>query len=468
MDANETAGRRSSRSTGRTCARSPTGCSARSSEADDAVQEAWLRLSRAGRDGVDNLGGWLTTVVARVCLDMLRSRERAPRGAARRPHVPDPVVGRDDGADPEQRGRAGRLGRAGAAGGAGDADAGRAAGVRAARHVRACRSTRSRRSSAARRPRRGSWPAGRAAGCSGARPPPDADRAASARWSTRSSPRPASGDFEALRRGARPGRRAARRRGPRRAAARRGRRRGGRARAALRAVHAGATERCWSTAPAGLLAREDGRPVGPARGDRRRRPDRRDRRDRRPRAAGSAGRLKQSLITGSVHGAAAFPPIGDHRRRGGRSASQDVTARTTTPIDSTTSVVGTSSVVDRLVDAEQARGRQREHETEQRAAEEQQARHARERQEPAPRDEDATASTSPPMPLSTNRVPSRPPKPANRTRYSGSRAITSNRSALSTCHTSPAGSRRAGRAGMIAISQLLSRRSRPSWIRREA
>ena len=45
------------------------------SEADDAVQEAWLRLSRAGAEGVDNLGGWLTTVVARVCLDMLRSRK---------------------------------------------------------------------------------------------------------------------------------------------------------------------------------------------------------------------------------------------------------------------------------------------------------------------------------------------------------------------------------------------------------
>ncbi|HZQ86578.1 MAG TPA: sigma-70 family RNA polymerase sigma factor, partial [Acidimicrobiales bacterium] len=43
-------------------------------DADDAVQEAWLRLSRAGADGVDNLGGWLTTVVSRVCLDMLRSR----------------------------------------------------------------------------------------------------------------------------------------------------------------------------------------------------------------------------------------------------------------------------------------------------------------------------------------------------------------------------------------------------------
>ena len=43
-------------------------------EADDAVQEAWLRLNRSDTSGVDNLGGWLTTVVARVCLDMLRSR----------------------------------------------------------------------------------------------------------------------------------------------------------------------------------------------------------------------------------------------------------------------------------------------------------------------------------------------------------------------------------------------------------
>src|SRR5215468_7611969 len=46
-----------------------------SSEADDAVQEAWLRLSRSDVSGVDNLAGWLTTVVARVCLDMLRSRK---------------------------------------------------------------------------------------------------------------------------------------------------------------------------------------------------------------------------------------------------------------------------------------------------------------------------------------------------------------------------------------------------------
>ena len=44
------------------------------SEADDAVQEAWLRLGRADADGIENLGGWLTTVVARVCVDMLRAR----------------------------------------------------------------------------------------------------------------------------------------------------------------------------------------------------------------------------------------------------------------------------------------------------------------------------------------------------------------------------------------------------------
>ena len=77
-------------------------------EADDAVQEAWLRLSRSGSGGVENLGGWLTTVVARVCLNMLRSRrsrrEEALEGPLGEPldaRVPDPIVGRPDGADPE-------------------------------------------------------------------------------------------------------------------------------------------------------------------------------------------------------------------------------------------------------------------------------------------------------------------------------------------------------------------------------
>ena len=69
------------------------------SEADDAVQEAWLRLSRADADEIENLGGWLTTVVARVCLNVLRTRKREePLGV----HVPDPIVSSEDGPDPEQ------------------------------------------------------------------------------------------------------------------------------------------------------------------------------------------------------------------------------------------------------------------------------------------------------------------------------------------------------------------------------
>jgi RNA polymerase sigma factor (sigma-70 family) len=71
------------------------------SEADDAVQEAWLRLARADPDGVRNLGGWLTTVVARVCLDQLRSR-RSRREEPRGVHLPDPIVGREDAGDPER------------------------------------------------------------------------------------------------------------------------------------------------------------------------------------------------------------------------------------------------------------------------------------------------------------------------------------------------------------------------------
>jgi len=68
------------------------------SEADDAVQEAWLRFSRAGTDGVENLGGWLTTIVARVCLNMLRSR-KSRREDSLDVHVPDPLVSLDE-ADP--------------------------------------------------------------------------------------------------------------------------------------------------------------------------------------------------------------------------------------------------------------------------------------------------------------------------------------------------------------------------------
>src|SRR5215204_3318854 len=60
-------------------------------EADDAVQDTWLRLSRSGTDAVENLGGWLTTIVARVCLNMLRSRTTR-REEALGVHLPDPVI----------------------------------------------------------------------------------------------------------------------------------------------------------------------------------------------------------------------------------------------------------------------------------------------------------------------------------------------------------------------------------------
>jgi RNA polymerase sigma-70 factor (ECF subfamily) len=73
-------------------------------EADDAVQEAWLRVSRSGTAGVENLGGWLTTIVSRVCLDMLRSRRSRREAPLEEPdvHLPDPIVGREDRIDPEQ------------------------------------------------------------------------------------------------------------------------------------------------------------------------------------------------------------------------------------------------------------------------------------------------------------------------------------------------------------------------------
>jgi RNA polymerase sigma factor (sigma-70 family) len=69
-------------------------------EADDALQESWLRLSRSDPSRIENLGGWLTTVVGRVCLDVLRSR-RSRREEPLGPHVPEPIVSREDGVDPE-------------------------------------------------------------------------------------------------------------------------------------------------------------------------------------------------------------------------------------------------------------------------------------------------------------------------------------------------------------------------------
>nr|WP_239001077.1 sigma-70 family RNA polymerase sigma factor [Jiangella asiatica] len=70
------------------------------SEADDAVQETWLRLSRTDADDIENLAGWLTTVTARVCLNLLRARDTR-REEPLDVHVPDPVVSNAAGMDPE-------------------------------------------------------------------------------------------------------------------------------------------------------------------------------------------------------------------------------------------------------------------------------------------------------------------------------------------------------------------------------
>ncbi|MFW6722764.1 sigma-70 family RNA polymerase sigma factor [Streptomyces sp. MAR4 CNY-716] len=71
-------------------------------EADDAVQEAWLRLARSDEREIGNLAGWLTTVVGRICLDMLRARKRLGEESLDA-RLPDPVVSREDGTDPEQQ-----------------------------------------------------------------------------------------------------------------------------------------------------------------------------------------------------------------------------------------------------------------------------------------------------------------------------------------------------------------------------
>ena len=69
------------------------------SESEDAVQEAWLRLDRAGDEDIENLGGWLTTVVARICLNLLRSREQRRLDV----RLPDPIVSHESGVDPEHQ-----------------------------------------------------------------------------------------------------------------------------------------------------------------------------------------------------------------------------------------------------------------------------------------------------------------------------------------------------------------------------
>src|SRR3954466_13539558 len=75
-------------------------------EADDALQEAWLRIDRADTDDVNNMGGWMTTVVSRVCLTMLDARKRRREEALEGGRLPDPVITHPDEASPDPEGEA--------------------------------------------------------------------------------------------------------------------------------------------------------------------------------------------------------------------------------------------------------------------------------------------------------------------------------------------------------------------------
>src|SRR3954452_21250200 len=75
-------------------------------EADDALQEAWIRVERADTSDVENIGGWLTTVVSRVCLTMLDARKRRREEALEAGRLPDPIITRPDDTAPDPEGEA--------------------------------------------------------------------------------------------------------------------------------------------------------------------------------------------------------------------------------------------------------------------------------------------------------------------------------------------------------------------------
>ena len=139
-----------------------------SHEADDAVQEAWLRLNQSDAEAVSNLGGWLTAVVARVCLDMLRSRAGTERVSPE--PTPEPVAA----TSPEER-PCSPTRSAWRSGGAGHPGARRAVGVRAPRHARHPLEEMA-RSEAGPRSAARQWPAAPGGGCRRTRssptPPP--------------------------------------------------------------------------------------------------------------------------------------------------------------------------------------------------------------------------------------------------------------------------------------------------------
>ena len=159
------------------------------SEADDAVQEAWIRLSRSNAGEIDNLEAWLLTVVGRVALNMLRSRKRrgeepldgTPAGPHRRPRR---------GHRPRARGAASRLRRPRAARGARDADPRRAARLRPPRHVLGSLRARSAPSSSARPRRRANSPAVDAAASALRTRPPTPTRPHSKKKSSKPSSPP--------------------------------------------------------------------------------------------------------------------------------------------------------------------------------------------------------------------------------------------------------------------------------------
>jgi RNA polymerase sigma factor (sigma-70 family) len=161
-------------------------------EADDAVQESWIRLSRSGASGVENLGGWLTTVTARVCLDMLRSR-RSRREEPVGVKVPEPAASRQDAAGPEQEVLlADSVGLALLVVLEALAPAERVAFE--LHDMFDMPSTRSGPSWAVPRPPHASWPAAPAAACRGRPPLPTLTWPGSGRWSAPSwPPRAASG-----------------------------------------------------------------------------------------------------------------------------------------------------------------------------------------------------------------------------------------------------------------------------------
>ena len=158
-------------------------------EADDAVQEAWLRLSRADASEVDNLGGWLTTVVARVCLDMLRSR-RSRREDRRRRALPEPIVSARTASIPSTR-RCWPTRSGSRCSSCSRCSTRRSGSPSCCTTCSPCRSTRSGRSSGGRRWPRASSPAARGGGCAARPRLPTPTSPSSAAWSTRSSPPPA-------------------------------------------------------------------------------------------------------------------------------------------------------------------------------------------------------------------------------------------------------------------------------------